>query len=68
MSKKYIYFAKKRNSHSSMEASTMCKFAGSSNAYTTCKTCLRTAGSTRAKCVQINLSRTYKTKKSQNLI
>lgn len=50
MSKKYIYFAKKRKSHYFMEASTMCKPFGSP--YTTCKTCLANAGRTRRQCLE----------------
>lgn len=46
MSKSYRYFAAKRRSFRFMEASTACKRKGEYHGYITCKTCLRTAGST----------------------
>lgn len=48
MSKKYQYFAKKRNSYNYETAINPCKYKKHFN-YITCKTCLKRCGYTRQK-------------------
>ena len=48
MSKSYIYFAKKRNSHRYYEVTPGCTYK-QSNKYIRCKTCLKYTGTTREK-------------------